>query len=56
VNSRYRGKKYEYEPCDISHTTATGPMASAVRNAASRQATAQARMARMMSAPATEVE
>jgi hypothetical protein len=56
VNSRYRGKKYEYVPCEASQTAATGPMASAVMNAASRQATAQARTARMMSAVAAEVE
>ena len=56
VNRRYRGKKYEYGPCDTSHTAATGATAIAVTNAASRQATAQARTARMMSAAATEVE
>jgi hypothetical protein len=56
VNSRYRGKKYEYCPCDSSHTAATGAIASAVMNAASRQATAQASRARTMSAVATEVE
>ena len=56
MSSRYRGKKYECGPCDTSHTAATGMIAMAVMNAASRRATAQARTASTMSAAATDVE
>ena len=55
VNSRYRVTKYECGPCESSHTAATGSTATAVANAAARQAD-QASTPSRITAAATDVE